>query len=117
MCKAADATLLVAGFPYAAADAARYLAGRTSAGLASAAAHPAAGHFATSLSSAKRRLLSAVPALADGSAGSLKHLETVADTAEPDSGLARMLHRGSGGRVRRRRRQASWRPGDGACWA
>ena len=49
-----------AGLPYAAADAARYMAARTSSGLADAAAHPAAAHFAATLTSARRRLLAAV---------------------------------------------------------
>ncbi|KAK9832099.1 hypothetical protein WJX81_006978 [Elliptochloris bilobata] len=48
------------GLPYAAADAARYLAARTSAGLADASAHPAAAQFASTLTSVKRRLLSIV---------------------------------------------------------
>ena len=43
-----------------AADAARYMAARTSAGLADAAAHPAAAQFAATLTSAGRRLLAVV---------------------------------------------------------
>ena len=43
-----------------AADAARFMAARTSAGLADAAAHPAAAQFAATLTSAGRRLLAVV---------------------------------------------------------